>query len=208
MLTPRQQQLLDFIAARARQSAVGPSVAEMALALGLSSPSSVHHLLVSLENRGYIRRAAHRARSITILPRPSPDAQERDNGFSERATLVGRIDLNVRLSALRRSGPTISIPPEIVAKGDLFALRIQSRQIHHDKLRGGDVCVFDRKSQPRPGDIALIRPARVDYAVLCSYIIKKTARIFEPIDPRSPHHALLAEDIQAVGTAVAVVRAI
>lgn len=98
--------------------------------------------------------------------------------------------------------------PEIVAKADIFALRIQSRQIHHDKLRGGAVCVFDRKAQARPGDIALIRPARVDYALLCSYIIRSGARIFEPIDPRSPHHALIAQDIQAVATAVAVIRAI
>lgn len=124
------------------------------------------------------------------------------------APVAGRIDLNVRLSVLRRSGPTISIPPEIVAKADIFALRIQSRQIHHDKLRGGAVCVFDRKAQARPGDIALIRPARVDYALLCSYIIRSGARIFEPIDPRSPHHALIAQDIQAVATAVAVIRAI
>ncbi|MCC0004666.1 MAG: hypothetical protein H6872_05810 [Methylobacteriaceae bacterium] len=74
MLTPRQQQLLDFITARARQSAVGPSVAEMAIALGLSAPSSVHHLLVSLEKADTSGgRPDGRARSRSCrAPRQTP----------------------------------------------------------------------------------------------------------------------------------------
>lgn len=208
MLTPRQQQLLEFLETRAASSTVGPSVAEMAKALSLSSPSSVHHLLVSLEKRGYIKRFAHRARAIVLMPHPNQPATRPSDRFSATAPIVGKIDLTIKVAALKRNGPALSLPPEIRPRGACFALKIASTHVHHDNVRHGDVCVFDRDATPKPGDIVLIRPQGVDYALLCSYIITRGARVFEPIDPRSTHHTLPATEIQALGSGVAVLRAL
>lgn len=65
-LTTQQAELLSFL--RYRQSAGStPSLDEMKTALGLASKSSIHRLLVALEERGYIHRDYHRARSLTCF---------------------------------------------------------------------------------------------------------------------------------------------
>lgn len=68
-LTPRQRDLLDFIAAEAREGRC-PSHVEMMHRLGLASTSGVNRLLNGLEERGYIRRLPCRARAIEVLRQP------------------------------------------------------------------------------------------------------------------------------------------
>jgi len=71
MLTRKQLELLDFIRERVAAEGVAPSFDEMKDALGLRSKSGIHRLIVALEERGFIRRLAHRARAIEVL-RPAP----------------------------------------------------------------------------------------------------------------------------------------
>ncbi|MBT4895048.1 MAG: repressor LexA, partial [Rhodobacteraceae bacterium] len=67
MLTKKQLQLLNFIHARTQVNGVSPSFDEMKEALDLKSKSGIHRLITALEERGFIRRLAHRARAIEIL---------------------------------------------------------------------------------------------------------------------------------------------
>lgn len=70
MLTKKQLDLLDFIHRRLQQDGVPPSFDEMKVALDLRSKSGIHRLITALEERGFIRRLAHRARAIEILRLP------------------------------------------------------------------------------------------------------------------------------------------
>lgn len=70
MLTPRQHQLLRFIQNYVTRFGVSPSFEEMRDALNLRSKSGIHRLISALEERGYIRRLAHRARAIELLRAP------------------------------------------------------------------------------------------------------------------------------------------
>ncbi len=70
MLTPRQHQLLRFIHSYVTRYGVSPSFEEMRDALNLRSKSGIHRLISALEERGYIRRLAHRARAIELLRAP------------------------------------------------------------------------------------------------------------------------------------------
>ena len=76
MLTRKQKELLDFLTAHARENEVPPSFDEMRDALGLASKSGIHRLVSGLEERGYIRRLANRARAIEILKPVSAVAGE------------------------------------------------------------------------------------------------------------------------------------
>ncbi len=67
LVTKRQRELLDFIASFTAEHRFPPSQQQMADHLGLLSKSGVNRLLTSLEERGYIRRLAHRARAIEIV---------------------------------------------------------------------------------------------------------------------------------------------
>ncbi len=70
MLTKKQLQLLEFIHTRVQRDSVSPSFDEMKVALDLRSKSGIHRLITALEERGFIRRLAHRARAIEILRLP------------------------------------------------------------------------------------------------------------------------------------------
>lgn len=70
MLTKKQLDLLEFIHKRLKADGVPPSFDEMKIALDLRSKSGIHRLITALEERGFIRRLAHRARAIEILRLP------------------------------------------------------------------------------------------------------------------------------------------
>lgn len=70
MLTKKQHELLIFIDQRLRDDGVSPSFEEMKDALGLKSKSGIHRLISGLEERGFIRRLAHRARALEVMRLP------------------------------------------------------------------------------------------------------------------------------------------
>ena len=70
MLTRKQHQLLIFINEHLNGTGVAPSFDEMKDALGLKSKSGIHRLISGLEERGFIRRLAHRARALEVLRLP------------------------------------------------------------------------------------------------------------------------------------------
>jgi repressor LexA len=74
MLTRKQHQLLLFINQRLNASGICPSFDEMKDALGLKSKSGIHRLISGLEERGFIRRLAHRARALEVLRLPEGQA--------------------------------------------------------------------------------------------------------------------------------------
>ena len=70
MLTSKQRELLLFIHERLKETGVSPSFDEMKDALDLASKSGIHRLITALEERGFLRRLAHRARALEVLKLP------------------------------------------------------------------------------------------------------------------------------------------
>jgi repressor LexA len=75
MLTRKQHELLTFIQTRLEESGISPSFEEMKEALDLKSKSGVHRLISALEERGFIRRLANRARALEVLRQPDSSVQ-------------------------------------------------------------------------------------------------------------------------------------
>lgn len=74
MLTRKQHELLLFINARLEDTGISPSFDEMKEALDLKSKSGIHRLITALEERGFIRRLAHRARALEVVKLPETSA--------------------------------------------------------------------------------------------------------------------------------------
>ena len=70
MLTRKQHELLMFIHERIKETGVSPSFDEMKDALDLASKSGIHRLITALEERGFLRRLAHRARALEVVKLP------------------------------------------------------------------------------------------------------------------------------------------
>ena len=130
MLTRKQLDLLKFIHARSLKDGVSPSFDEMKEALNLRSKSGIHRLITALEERGFIRRLAHRARAIEILkmpegmeaPRPSnvieadfsrraPSAVElMDAPDANEVPLMGRIAAGTPIEAIAHPVERVTVP--------------------------------------------------------------------------------------------------
>ncbi|WP_321362924.1 transcriptional repressor LexA [uncultured Celeribacter sp.] len=106
MLTKKQLQLLDFINTRMQRDGVPPSFDEMKEALDLRSKSGIHRLITALEERGFIRRLAHRARAIEIVKLPESlggapsTSAAHSGGFNPRVIDGDRPDAPPPASAL------------------------------------------------------------------------------------------------------------
>jgi repressor LexA len=88
MLTKKQYELLMFIHKRVQRDGVSPSFDEMKEALDLRSTSGIHRLITALEERGFIRRLAHRARAVEILRLPDNIEDTRPNRGGFRPSVI------------------------------------------------------------------------------------------------------------------------
>ena len=114
MLTKKQYDLLEFIHRRVQRDGVPPSFDEMKEALDLRSKSGIHRLITALEERGFIRRLAHRARAIEILRLPDTIAGQRPAGGFRPSVIEGDRDRPSlpRLEGRARPGRTGPAPEE------------------------------------------------------------------------------------------------
>ena len=95
MLTKKQKNLLLFINKKIRSSGVSPSYEEMKNSLNLKSKSGIHRLISALEERGFIRRLAHKARALEVLKLPeTASANDIYNSFSPSVIKGGLHDEN------------------------------------------------------------------------------------------------------------------
>ena len=180
MLTRKQLELLDFIRIRMDVDGVPPSFDEMKEALDLRSKSGIHRLITALEERGFIRRLAHRARALEIIK--LPEAMERA-GFSlkviagdkvapPRAALpvvaasnasnamdlpvMGRIAAGVPIEAISEVSHHVSVPGTMLSgRGQHYALEVKGDSMIEAGINDGDIVVIREQTTAENGDIVV-----------------------------------------------------
>ena len=159
MLTQKQSELLNYLSNHLEQHEVPPSFDEMRTALGLASKSGVHRLVSGLEERGYIRRLANRARAIEIL-KPSGNQSIMARSLDATANLVtlpllGRIAAGTAIEALSDPTNHLEVPANMVGSGEHFALEIVGDSMVGVGILDGDTVVIQRTETARHGEIVV-----------------------------------------------------
>ncbi|MCR9128058.1 MAG: transcriptional repressor LexA [Alphaproteobacteria bacterium] len=178
MLTRKQHELLLFINKRLSEDGVSPSFDEMKEALGLASKSGVHRLVSALEERGFIRRLAHRARALEVLKMPGgsqpaapaevgSNVVEASFGRSQASgeernievPVLGRIAAGVPIEAIQHETDRLSVPSAMVAGGEHFALEVHGDSMIEAGILDGDTVIIRRSDTADNGQIvvALVR---------------------------------------------------
>ena len=161
MLTRKQSELLTYLSDHMQQHDVPPSFDEMRDALGLASKSGVHRLVSGLEERGYIRRLANRARAIEILKPVTAVAGGVFTRAVETASnlvslpLLGRIAAGTPIEALSDPTNHLEIPASMVGSGEHFALEIIGDSMVGAGILDGDTVVIQRAETARHGEIVV-----------------------------------------------------
>ena len=117
-ISKRQQQIYDFIRSYQLEKGYPPSVREMAAAVGLSSPSTVHAHLNALEERGLIKRDATKPRALEVFNEDGSSAKlaevkESPDRGSITLPLVGRVAAGLPILAEQNVEDTFTVPPRL-----------------------------------------------------------------------------------------------
>jgi len=176
MLTKKQLELLNFIDKRMKRDGVPPSFDEMKEALDLRSKSGIHRLTTALEERGFIRRLAHRARAIEIVklpqtlaeprftPRviegdrtdPPSDAMAVDSAEAQNVPLMGKIAAGVPIEAISHAQNNVAVPGHMLSgQGKHYALEVKGDSMIEAGINDGDVVVIRETSTADNGDIVV-----------------------------------------------------
>jgi repressor LexA len=172
MLTRKQHELICFIADRLGETGVSPSFEEMKEALDLKSKSGVHRLISALEERGFIRRLANRARALEVLkvperpeakaaPAPAkgnvvpmpPRAPQPANDVIE-IPLHGRIAAGTPIEALE-GATMLPVPAALLGAGEHYALEVAGDSMVEAGILDGDFALIRKAETARDGDIVV-----------------------------------------------------
>lgn len=145
-LTPRQQQVLEFIRESVRANGYPPTVREICAALNLSSPSTVHAHLANLERLGLIKRDPSKPRALDVVQdlrprRPLP--------------LVGRVAAGQPILAEENIEELIDVPAFLRRDDDDFVLRVQGDSMADAGIFNGDFIVVHSQDEAQNGEIVV-----------------------------------------------------
>ncbi|MFE3629354.1 transcriptional repressor LexA [Streptomyces goshikiensis] len=173
-LTKRQQRILDCIVDSVALRGYPPTIREIGTAVGLNSPSSVSHHLVSLERKGYLSHDPRSARTYALAPgaqhlvdRQRASAALSDERLEARAAeaaaeaavvrvpLLGRIAAGTPLLADQDVRDLLPMPRKVVGDGHLFALTVVGQSMIDAGIREGDTVTVRRQATAKSGDIVV-----------------------------------------------------
>ncbi len=175
MLTKKQKNLLLFINKKLRYSGVSPSYEEMKESLNLKSKSGIHRLISALEERGFIKRLAHKARALEVIKLPeTASANDIYNSFSpsvikggldeslsgngsdeNEIPVLGKIAAGTPVEAIQNEVSRIPLPSNIEKNGEFFGLKVQGDSMIEAGINDGDTVIVKKADTAENGKIVV-----------------------------------------------------
>lgn len=150
-ITPKQQEILDFLKEEIIQKGYPPTVREICEAVGLRSTSSVHAHLESLDKNGYIHRDPTKPRAIEII--------DEDFNLSRREIsnipIVGTIAAGSPILATQNIEGYFPIPAEYLSNKTTFMLRVKGDSMINVGIFNGDTIIVEQQNHANNGDIVV-----------------------------------------------------
>ena len=174
MLTKKQKNLLLFINKKLRSTGVSPSYEEMKESLNLKSKSGIHRLISALEERGFIKRLAHKARALEVVKLPetasandiynsfSPsvirgglDDKNLENKSGSEIPVLGNIAAGTPVEAIQNEVMRIPMPDNIEKNGKFFGLKVKGDSMIEAGINDGDTVIVKKADTAENGKIVV-----------------------------------------------------
>ena len=174
MLTKKQKNLLLFINKKLRSTGVSPSYEEMKESLNLKSKSGIHRLISALEERGFIKRLAHKARALEVVKLPeTASANDIYNSFSpsvirgglddknledksgSEIPVLGNIAAGTPVEAIQNEVMRIPMPDNIEKNGEFFGLKVKGDSMIEAGINDGDTVIVKKADNAENGKIVV-----------------------------------------------------
>lgn len=212
-ITKKQKAVLDFIAKTIDETGIAPTVRDICEGLGLSSPSTVHVHLKTLEDKGLIHRDPLKSRCITIVGHERNAAEERRQdeppvGVGEFSSIVslpvvGNVAAGQPILADQNITETIPLPTEIVGDSSSFLLKVRGDSMIEIGINDGDYVVVKEQPTANNGDVVV---AIVEDGATVKTFYKERDHVrLQPENP-SMDPIIVRENVSIAGKVVAVFR--
>lgn len=207
-LTGRQRDILAFLKEQIALNGYPPSVREICEAIGLSSTSTVHSHLNTLEAKGFIRREANGARTITLVegaddPASSAGLLENDPYANTQVLpLVGRVAAGEPILAEQNIEETLVLPTSLVGDAGSFLLEVHGESMIEAGILDGDYVVVKEQQDAVNGDIVV---ALLDDSATVKTFYRDSGRI--RLQPQNPTmDPIYPDQVTILGKVVALLR--
>ncbi|MBN8732420.1 MAG: transcriptional repressor LexA [Acidobacteria bacterium] len=204
-LTPRQKEVLDFIANFGNQNGYCPSYEEIARGLGLASLATVHKHISALEARGYLIRTFNQSRSLELSQKYFNERPEsRMSATSLEIPLAGRIAAGAPVETFEGT-ETLNFG-DFVGSGDNYALQVRGESMIDDHICEGDYVLVEKTAQARNGEIVVALVGGVETTLKRFYNEPGGMIRLQPANSTMSPIMRPASDVQVQGRVLAVLR--
>ena len=196
MITKRQKELLDYVRGYIAKNGYAPTLEEIGRHFSLASLATVHKHLTNLERKGRIRRHANQSRALEVVPDPTV-------GRAVQVPLLGRVAAGTPIEPVE-TPETVTLPEELLGRGETFALRVRGDSMIGDGILDGDLVVVESRPTADNGStvVALVRG---DATVKRIYRERGRVRLVAANERVAPIVAR-ADEVQIRGVVIAVLR--
>jgi len=170
MLTKKQKNLLIFINKKIRSTGISPSYEEMKNSLNLKSKSGIHRLISALEERGFLKRLAHKARALEVIKLPeNASANDIFNSFtpsvikggldkpnSNKISVLGSIAAGTPIEAIQQEVDKVALPEDLQKNGEHFGLKVKGDSMIEAGINDGDTVIIKKVTNAENGQIAVV----------------------------------------------------
>jgi repressor LexA len=204
VLTGRQREILDFIELQMRERGYPPSVREIGEAVGLTSPSTVHSHLATLQRLGVLTRDPTKPRAIEVHFDATTGAVAERRPV-RHVPLVGDVAAGVNVLAQENVEEVLPLPEDFTGDGELFMLRVRGDSMIGAGILDGDYVVARVQDVAHNGDI-IVAGIPGEEGTVKTYRRKGAKVTLEPSNPRLEPMVFDAEDVKLYGKVVTVMR--
>jgi len=203
-ITARQRQVLDFIEQQMRDRGYPPSVREIGSAIGLTSPSTVHSHLNTLQRLGYLRRDPTKPRAIEVRWDPNSGAVMERRPV-RHVPLVGDVAAGTDVLAEENVEEIVPVPADFTGDGELFMLRVRGDSMIEAGILDGDFVIAVQQPTAADGDI-VVAGIPGGEATVKRFGRNAGAIVLTPANSSMQPMTFPADDVELYGRVVTVMR--
>jgi repressor LexA len=196
-LTKRQREILDYLNDFIQQHGYAPSLEEIGRRFGLSSLATVHKHLTNLQEKGFIKRAWNRSRSVELV-------SSRMGGRAVELPLLGYVAAGRPIEAVVGT-ETIAVPEDLIGKRDTYVLRVRGDSMIDEQIRDGDYVIIEDRHSATNGEMVIALLNGSDVTLKKWYLEGPNIRL-QPANPAMQPMLVPADQVQLQGVVIGVMR--
>jgi repressor LexA len=203
-LTKKQRQILDYVDSFVESNGYSPSYEEIAEHFGYNSLATVHEHLTNLEQKGFLRKNYNKSRSLEVV-RADLHAP------AVELPLLGQVAAGLPIEAVEDVNETVTVPHDMVRRGDNYVLRVRGDSMIDEQIRDGDYIIVNSRNTADNGEmvVALVNDGTTasGSATVKKFYREAAGRIrLQPANEMMQPMYFPADSVQIQGIVVGVIR--